>query len=191
VDASILHIAAIPTLVVLCASCVASVTDVWRFKVYNLLTLPLFACGLAYHALNAGVPGLRESLAGLLFGFGILIFPYMLGAIGAGDVKFVSAIGAWLGMQPMIPIILIGCLATGLYAVVLMVMHGGYRHAWANLQLTFFRLSTIGRHFGADDETESVQAIARRDDRRKRLIPFSAMVTFGLIVTLVMSVWNN
>jgi hypothetical protein len=31
-------------------SAVASVTDVWRFKVYNALTFPAMTLGIAYHS---------------------------------------------------------------------------------------------------------------------------------------------
>ena len=34
---------AVPIIIVLCAALVAAVTDVWKFKVYNALTLPLLA----------------------------------------------------------------------------------------------------------------------------------------------------
>lgn len=180
---------AVPALVVLAASCLAAVTDVWRFKVYNALTFPLLGSGLIYHAVVGGTIGLSESFTGLLFGFGVLLIPYMLGAMGAGDVKFVAAVGAWLGLEPMVSILVIGCLATGLYALGVMVYHGGYRQAWVNLQLAFMRVALIGKHFGADDDVETVQAMAKHDDRRQRLVPFSAMITVGVIATYVWTVW--
>ena len=52
---------------------VAAVTDLWRFKVYNWLTLPLMASGLLYHASVGGLPGLGASVGALLFSFGALI----------------------------------------------------------------------------------------------------------------------
>ena len=120
------------TIVILIASLVAATTDVWKFKVYNLLTLPLLLSGLVYRGWTGGVEGFSGSLTGMLFGFGLFLLPYLWGAVGAGDVKFVAAVGAWLGMQPMLPILLIGCLATGVYAVVLLVLHNG-REAHAGI----------------------------------------------------------
>ena len=180
---------AFPATVVTLASCVAAFTDVRQFKVYNLLTFPLLFGGLIYHTAIAGTEGFQESMAGMLFGFGLLIFPYMLGALGAGDVKFVAAVGAWLGMGPMLLILVIGGIATGVYAVCLMVVHNSYREAWANLRLVFFRLSSIGRQFGVDDNVESVQSVAKQVARRQRLIPFSAMITVGVIITIIWNTW--
>ena len=178
------------TIVILIASLVAATTDVWKFKVYNLLTFPLLLSGLIYCGWTGGFEGFRGSLAGVLLGFGLFLLPYLWGAVGAGDVKFVAAVGAWLGMQPMLPILLIGCLATGVYAVVLLVMHNGYREAWANLQVAFYRLMLLGRQLGADDNLECVQTVAQQRERRKRLIPFSAMITVGIVLTIVWNVFS-
>ena len=177
----------VSSIVVLIASLVAATTDIWKFKVYNLLTFPLLLSGLAYRGWTGGTEGLRDSLAGMALGFVLFLLPYMWGAFGAGDVKFIAAVGAWLGMQPMLPILLIGCLATGVYALTLMVMHDGYREAWTNLQVAFYRLTILGRQLGANDNLERVQTITQQQERRKRLIPFSAMITVGIITTIV---WN-
>lgn len=107
-DLPVLAVPAVPVvIVVFLASCWAAVTDVWRFKVYNILTFPLLVSGLLYHLFTGGMSGLGNSTAGLLFGFGTLLMPYVMGAVGAGDVKFFAAIGAWLGYLPMLPILFI------------------------------------------------------------------------------------
>ena len=51
----------------------------------NLLTLPLFFCGIAYHVTVSGLAGLQTSLLGALFGFGVLLALYVVGAMGAGE----------------------------------------------------------------------------------------------------------
>src|SRR4051812_45954857 len=78
--------------VVLCAALIAAVTDVWKFKVHNALTLPLLLSGLVYHAVVGGMDGFSDSLLGALFGFGVLIVFYAMGGMGAGDVKFMAGI---------------------------------------------------------------------------------------------------
>lgn len=175
----------LPAVIVVAASLVAAVTDVWRFKVYNALTFPLCAVGLGYHVVSNGQAGLMTSLGGLLFTFGVLMVPYLLGALGAGDVKFASAVGAWLGFGPMVMVLVIGCLAAGVYAVVLMIRFGGFREAWFNLQLVFLQLASMGRHFSQEDRLETVQEAAQKAERRRRLVPFSAMVTVGILLTIV------
>ena len=53
------QVALVPLVIVLAAGLVAAVTDVWRFKVYNILTFPLLFSGIAYHALQPGRRGVR------------------------------------------------------------------------------------------------------------------------------------
>lgn len=181
---------AIPATIVLLATFVAAVTDVWRFKVHNALTFPLLLLGIIYHGAMFGASGVAQSVTGAVIGFAALIVLYAIGAMGAGDVKFVTAIGAWIGSEQIIPAILIGCIAAGVYAFVLLALHGGADHAWINLQLAMYRIKAIGRHLVRNDESETCQEVAKDlDGRRKRLIPFSAMVGIGVVATLAWKMW--
>lgn len=181
----------IPAAVVLATSFIAALTDVARFKVYNVLTYPVLLSGLAYHALTGGSAGFTNSMTGILFGFGVLLLPYMLGALGAGDLKFVAAIGAWMGMAEMFWVLVLGALANGVYSLIVVVRHKRYRQVVADLKLVFLRLAAIGRQFGADDDVESVQSMTGHDDRRTRLVPFSAMTTVGVVLAYCWQFWSG
>lgn len=175
----------IPWIVVASSALVASFTDVRYFKVHNRLTFPLLVSGLAFHTIVAGWSGLQMSMAGGLAGLGIMLVPYVLGAMGAGDVKFVAAVGAWLGLAPMLVSLVIGCLATGVYSIVMLARQGRLRDIGPHLWLAARRLSLMGRHLLAEDELEPVRTTVQRDNRRERLIPFSAMVSIGVFVMLL------
>ena len=177
----------IPLIVVGLSALAASITDVRYFKVHNRLTFPLLVSGLVFSAVVGGWGGFQASLAGSLVGLGILLPAYLMGALGAGDVKFIAAIGAWLGTGPILFALAIGCLATGVYSVVLLAKHGRLREMGLHLRLVGRRLAMAGRHLLANDQIESVQTTVERDDRRERLIPFSAMVSIGIFVLLLAS----
>jgi prepilin peptidase CpaA len=174
-------------IIVTAASAVAALTDVWRFRVYNVLTFPLMFGGLVYHTATGGWGGLALSTAGIAFGLAVLWIPYLMGGLGSGDMKFVAALGAWLGITPMVVIVFFGCLATGIYSLILVCMTGGVRALWLNLQLTVFRFVSVGKLLVADDRLEHIHDWTNDPERRRRLIPFSAMIGVGVVIMVIMT----
>jgi prepilin peptidase CpaA len=170
---------AVPVAVVLTAALVAVVTDVWKFKVYNALTLPLLATGLIYHGFHSQ---LADSLFGVLFGFAALVPLYIIGGMGAGDVKLMAAVGAWLGMPLTFYVLIASSLAAGIYAIVLVFATGKVGETIVNLHIFWLRLTSIGQYLASEDR---VEAEVQRSDRRRRIIPFAAMVAVGIVATLV------
>jgi prepilin peptidase CpaA len=160
---------------------VAAITDVWKFKVHNLLTLPLLVSGLAYHGIMGGWAGFAGSLLGCLCGFFILIAFYVLGGMGAGDVKLMAALGAWLGPLAIANLFIVGALATGIYALALIFIYGRPRETWNNLRIIFYRLAILGRYLGSEDQLETE---VNAPDRRRRVVPFAAMMALGLLTLL-------
>lgn len=176
------QVASVPFAVVTIAALVSAVTDLWRFKVYNLLTIPLLLAGLIYHGIMGGTAELSTSVTGALFGFGILLAPYVMGGMGAGDVKLMSAVGAWLGLPLTYYVFIASSIAAGIYALVLILMSKKMKETWVNLQILWHRFTIFGRYLGADDR---VEAEVVKSDRRKRVIPFAAMVAVGILATLI------
>jgi prepilin peptidase CpaA len=172
----------IPVAVVLAATLIGAVTDLWRYKLYNVLTLPLLVSGLIYHGVVGGGPALLGSLLGVLFGFGVLLLFHLLGGVGGGDVKLMAAVGAWLGLPLTIAVFLASSLAAGVYALVLIVARGRVRETWLNLRLAWLRFKVLGRHLAGEDR---VEIVVDDPDRRWRVIPFGAMVALGLVGILI------
>jgi prepilin peptidase CpaA len=168
-------------IVVLIAVAITAVTDVWKYKVYNAVTIPLLISGLVYHGFTGGTSGLAGSLLGAVFGFGSLLVFYILGGMGAGDVKLLAAVGAWLGVQQTYYVFLATCFATGAYSLFLIVSSGRLAETWLNLQILWHRINAFGRYMAAEERVENV---VNRTDRASRLIPFGAMVAIGLIWSL-------
>ena len=103
----------------------AAITDVRSSKIPNIITFPLAALGLCIHGISNGIEGLLFSLEGLGLGFGLLLIFYMLGGMGAGDVKLLGAVGAIIGPYDVFIAFLVTSCLGGLYAIGLMVMTWG------------------------------------------------------------------
>ena len=100
------------------------VTDLRTRRIPNELVLAILISGWLFALVSSSVAGrgLLQSLAGTAVGFGIWIAFYLLGVIGAGDVKFFAAAGAWLGPGGTWRAALIAAVAGGVLAVVVLLM---------------------------------------------------------------------
>jgi len=181
------HVQAGPIIVVLIASLITTVTDVWKFKVYNVVTIPLLLSGFVYNSTVGGMAGFGSSLLGALFGFSALVAFYIIGGMGAGDVKLMAAVGAWLGLPLTFNLFIASSLAAGAYSMILLVVGHSLAETWNNFQILWLRLAVIGRHLGTG---QRVEAEINRSDRRLRVVPFAAMVLIGSL-SLIVLYWPN
>jgi prepilin peptidase CpaA len=74
----------------------AAVIDGIQLKVPNWLTFPFIISGWVYSGLTFGWEGLGWSLLGTVVGLGLLLPAYAVGGMGAGDVKLLAGVGAWM-----------------------------------------------------------------------------------------------
>src|SRR5580698_6265101 len=94
-NVQILH--ALPKYVVLVGVLVAASTDLRNFQIRDVLTIPLILSGLIYHAFVGQAVGLFGSVWGLLIGTLPFFVLYAKGGMGAGDLKLMAGVGAWMG----------------------------------------------------------------------------------------------
>jgi prepilin peptidase CpaA len=172
--------------VVIVAVLAMAVTDLWRFRVHNALTLPLLAGGLIYHSVTEGTPGFANGMLGALFGFSALLVPWMMGGSGAGDVKLLAGVGAWLGLPLTFYVFIASSLAAGVYAILLLLASRRLRETWVDLQIAWYRLKALGRYLGNDTGVQGAMSSA---EQRQRMVPFAAMVAIGLIAVLLATAW--
>ncbi len=167
----------IPFVIALAASLVAAVTDVWKYRIYNILTWPLLILGLAYHTLAAEGMGLVPSVLGVSVGFVPMALFYLSGGVGAGDVKLMAGLGAWLGPVVTLQVLFASWLAAGLYAVGVLLFNALAPESGR----VRYRLPTLAPH-GSDGQISQMIALP---NRRRRLIPFGVMILAGVVATLI------
>src|SRR5262249_7833100 len=98
---------------------IAVVTDVRGGRIPNALTFGGALVALGYGWATDGLQGFGMSAAGWLAG-AALFFPFFaLGGMGAGDVKLLAAMGAWLGPAESVWIAMYAAAAGGALALVL------------------------------------------------------------------------
>lgn len=125
------------TLPPLLLSVVMAVGD-WRTRrIPNYLTFGGALAGIVFQTAVGGVNGLVQALLGLFLGLGLLLLPYILGGMGAGDVKALAALGAWLGPTGVFSVFCYMGLAGGLMSLGVLLWRGSLgnflRRGWISL----------------------------------------------------------
>jgi prepilin peptidase CpaA len=90
----------LPVLLLCVALIAAAVIDYRKLKVPNKLTFPMIFTGWAFGlvaTLCGWTGGLGAAVLLTFAGLGLLLPVYMIGGMGAGDVKMQMGFGAWLG----------------------------------------------------------------------------------------------
>lgn len=124
---------------VLCtALAIATYTDLKSQRIYNWLTFPLMLTGLIAHTVFGGWSGLGLSAGGFGVGLAVMIVPFIFGMMGAGDVKLMAGVGAWLGTNATFTAFLFTCLVGGLYAIIILLRNFSlFKQVMANIWHTF------------------------------------------------------
>jgi prepilin peptidase CpaA len=101
-----------------------AITDLWKERIYNVVTLPAMFVGLAVQVGLHGVPGLWIALGGFAVGFFPAFVLFALGGMGGGDVKLLGAVGALAGAVPATETLILAFLFGGLFALGKLAWHG-------------------------------------------------------------------
>ncbi len=119
---------------------VAAITDVRDGRIPNWLTVSLAVFGMVVQSWQQGWDGFLFSLGGMGLGLACLMFFYIKGGMGAGDVKLLGAIGTILGPSQVVFAFAFAAMLGGLYSLALLSNQGGLRQAWDRV---FLLLSTL------------------------------------------------
>jgi prepilin peptidase CpaA len=108
---------------------VAARADVRTRTIPNRLTFPALLLGIAVHGALGGVDGLKSSLAGMAVAGGVLLPGWIFRWMGAGDVKLMAAVGAWLAWPQALIAVLASLVMGGAISLIVALRRGMLRQA--------------------------------------------------------------
>jgi prepilin peptidase CpaA len=147
--------------------------DLKTRRIPNYLTLGGALGGVSFQLGYHGLPGLLDGLAGLGLGLALLLGPYLLGGMGAGDVKASAALGAWLGLRRAFALFVYMGLCGGLIILVVMLWQGRLL-AWIREGRNFLLNWLLCRPFDSKPSASG--------SRPRTTIPYGAAMALGMAV---------
>jgi prepilin peptidase CpaA len=151
---------------------IAGWTD-WRSRrIPNWLTVPGLLVGIAANSLLRGWPGAKDALLGAALGMALLLPFALLRGIGMGDLKLVVALGAFLGPDPLITVLLVAVLVNLVMAVAMVIWKKRVSQTLRNLGRMLGSLSTL-RLPGPDLTIENPDLVK---------VPFGVAFAFAVIL---------
>lgn len=169
-----------PVWFVTLALVVAAVIDGIQLKVPNWLTFPFIFSGWVYSMVAYGMAGdgwltgLGISLLGTLVGLALLMPAYAIGGMGAGDVKLLAGVGAWVHVQSTF----YGFCFTAVIGAVLAVAMVVISKTWTKHKTQFF---SILNEIMIIKNPETLSKIAADRKSSMMLLPYGIPIALGCI----------
>jgi len=158
----------------------AAVIDGFELKVPNWLTFSMIISGWVYSvvaSVGAGEGwwfGLQWSLIGTAVGLGLLLPAYAIGGMGAGDVKLMAGIGAWVHVSHTV----YAFCATAVVGAVLAVGMVLLRRAWSKHASQFWMI--VSEILTIRDPNQLSEIAAERKSSML-LLPYGIPIAIGTI----------
>jgi prepilin peptidase CpaA len=146
--------------------------DVRYRRIPNSFVLATLIAGLILNLAIGGVSGGISSIGGCVFAFILMFMLHVFGAMGAGDVKLLAAIGAVIGAQLVLQTFVVVVLTGGVLALFNILRTGIFRTTMIRVLQIF-----VGMLPGWQMPKFSVPA-----DRRLT-VPYGVAITIGAIIS--------
>lgn len=154
----------------------ATVSDLRSRRIPNLLTFTGCLAGLAIAAAAGGLAGLAAGGKGLFLAFIITLPLWLIGWLGAGDVKLVSAVGAFVGSSLVFETLLAIGAAGGVLALIALMARGLAARTGERMAATF-GLSLASRRW------VHVAPDAQESDVR---LPYAVAISAGTLAAVLL-----
>jgi len=129
-------------IIVVSVALVAVGWDVATRRIPNALTFGAALAAFVAHAYLGGWDGAGLAAAGWTAGIALFFPVFALGGMGAGDVKLLGAVGAWLGPVATVWVALYSGIAGGLLGLLVAAFSGYLVQAFTNVRglLMYWRI---------------------------------------------------
>lgn len=153
---------------------VAAYIDGRQLRVPNWITFPMILSGLAYHSWTGGWGGLEGALLGTGAGLLCLLPLYSIGGMGAGDVKLMAGVGAWLGASVTFSAFVVSTVVGGAMAIVMVLRRRSFAKHYANFWMLLSEFARVR-------DPRQLSQIAAERKPQMLLLPYGIPICIGSI----------
>ena len=111
-----------------CLAAVSAATDLCCGKIYNFVTVPGLCLGAVLAAQRSGAAGLLDIFCAAGFTVLVLIPFYRAGGLGAGDIKLLAAVSAFMPGKAGLGCVAGAFMIGAAIGIARLLMTGGRRH---------------------------------------------------------------
>ena len=160
---------------------VAAYVDGKELRVPNKITIPMIIAGwiysmIAYQLNGEGwYVGLGWSLAGTAVGLATLLPAYAIGGMGAGDVKMMGAIGAWIYCANTFYAFCVSAIVGALLSIGMIIWAKQGQKHWNQFFSIINEIVTV-------KNPETLATIAAERKSSMRLLPYGIPIAIGTVL---------
>ncbi|PQO45009.1 prepilin peptidase [Blastopirellula marina] len=167
-----------PVWVVTITLIVAAVIDGFQLKVPNWITFPFIIAGWIYSVAAFGWEGLGWSMLGTVVGLALLLPAYAIGGMGAGDVKLLAGVGAWMYGTHTFYAFCISAVVGAVLAIGMVLFRGAWEKHSNQAWMILNEILTIR-------DPNQLSAIAAERKPTMMLLPYGIPIAIGSIAYFI------
>lgn len=153
----------------------AAVIDGLQLRVPNWLTFPMILSGWAYSLADGAWPGLQSSLWGTAAGLAMLLPLYAIGGMGAGDVKLLAGVGAWVHAAHTFHAFVLSVVVGGIISIGMVLYRRSWKKHAEQMWAIMLEIATIR-------DPNKLSKIAAERKSSMLLLPYGIPIAVGTIV---------
>jgi len=153
---------------------IAAWIDGRELRVPNWITYPMVLAGLIYSTSVGGWGGLGDGIIGMSAGLLCLLPLYAVGGMGAGDVKLMAGVGAWLGWKVTVAAFCVSTIVGAVMAVFMALRRHSFQKHYDNFMMILIEWMQVR-------DPRKLAEIAAARKPQMLLLPYGIPICIGSI----------